>query len=103
MDLSAGPEALVAAWRDKAASLRRYAPEVANTLDDVAGELEVSLRDTGADLLTLQAAARETRLPRWPPSFRARARSAARAGSWLKHQSDSRIGAMPHGPLVPIA
>jgi uncharacterized protein GlcG (DUF336 family) len=54
------PGALVAAWRDKAAVLRRYAPEVANALEDAAGELEACLRDTGADLLTLQAAARES-------------------------------------------
>jgi hypothetical protein len=54
-----GPEELVAAWRDKAASLRRYAPGVANAWDDAAGELEASLRSTGADLLTLEAAARE--------------------------------------------
>ena len=52
-------EALVAAWRGRAASLRRYAPEVANAYEDAAGELEASLRETGADLLSLQAAARE--------------------------------------------
>jgi hypothetical protein len=55
-----GPGELVAAWRDRAASLRRYAPEVANALEDVAGELEARLRETEADLLTLQAAARES-------------------------------------------
>ena len=53
------PETLVAAWRDRAAALRRYAPEVANAWEDAATELEGRLRDTGADLLTLQAAARE--------------------------------------------
>jgi hypothetical protein len=55
-----GPETLVATWRDRAASLQRYAPEVSNALEDAASELEACLRDTGADLLTLQAAARET-------------------------------------------
>lgn len=49
----------MAAWRDRAASFRRYAPEVANTLEDVAGELETVLRNVGAELLTLEAAARE--------------------------------------------
>jgi hypothetical protein len=52
-------EALVTAWRNRAAALRRYAPEVANALEDVAGELEASLRDHGAELLTLEAASRE--------------------------------------------
>jgi hypothetical protein len=52
-------EALVAAWRDRAASLRRYAPEAANAYEDAAGELEGVLRSTGAELLTLEAAARE--------------------------------------------
>jgi len=54
-----GPDELVLAWRDRAASLRRYAPEVANAYDDAAGELETALRAQGSDVLTLQAAARE--------------------------------------------
>jgi hypothetical protein len=53
------PSELAAAWRDRAASLRRYAPEAANAFEDAAGELEAILRDTGAELLTLEAAARE--------------------------------------------
>jgi hypothetical protein len=44
----------------RAAQLRRYAPEVANAYEDAAAELEKSLQVTGADLLTLQAAARES-------------------------------------------
>jgi hypothetical protein len=52
--------ALVLTWRDRAASLRRHAPEVANAWEDAASELEASLRHTGADLLSLQAAARES-------------------------------------------
>jgi hypothetical protein len=55
-----GPAALVVAWRERASLLRRYAPEVANAWEDAAGELEARLRETEADLLTLQAAARET-------------------------------------------
>jgi hypothetical protein len=60
VDLRPGPAELVTAWRDRAASLRRYAPEVANALEDAASELEAHLRETEADLLTLQAATRET-------------------------------------------
>jgi hypothetical protein len=49
----------VAVWRERAASLRRYTPEVANAYEDAAGELEAVVRRGGADLLTLEAAARE--------------------------------------------
>jgi hypothetical protein len=52
--------ALAPAWRERAASIRRYAPEVANAWEDAATELETTLRDIGADLLSLQAAARES-------------------------------------------
>lgn len=57
--VSIAPAELVAAWRDRAAALRRYAPEVANAWEDAAAELEASLRDFGAELLTLEGAARE--------------------------------------------
>jgi hypothetical protein len=57
--VSMAPAELVAAWHNRAAALRRYAPEVANAWEDAAGELEVTLRATGAELLTLEAAARE--------------------------------------------
>ena len=52
-------EALVAAWRDRATSLRRYAPEAANAYEDAAGELAAILRSGGAELLSLEAAGRE--------------------------------------------
>jgi hypothetical protein len=54
------PSDLVAVWRERAAALRRYAPPVATAYEDAAAELEKALQATGADLLTLQAAARET-------------------------------------------
>jgi hypothetical protein len=50
---------LVATWRERVALLSRYAPAAATALEEAAGELEATLRSIGADLLTLEAAARE--------------------------------------------
>ncbi|MFL5580924.1 MAG: hypothetical protein ACJ8AO_11160, partial [Gemmatimonadaceae bacterium] len=48
------------AWRERAAQLRRYAPEVANALDDAAGELEAAIGEDDARELTLAEAAAES-------------------------------------------
>ena len=55
---------LVAAWRDRAASLRRFAPEVANAFEDAASELEATIRDTGASEVWVTHG-REEALVRW--------------------------------------
>lgn len=51
------PRELAAAWRDRAATLDRYAPTVANAIRDLAEELEAALREGAAQTLTLTAAA----------------------------------------------
>jgi hypothetical protein len=55
------PDALAAAWRDRAAELRRYGAEPqAVTLEAAADELDASLRAAADTALTLTEAARES-------------------------------------------
>jgi predicted DNA-binding protein (UPF0251 family) len=54
------PKNLPCAWRQRADELRRYAPEVAKAIEDLANELEAALRDHDLEELSLQRAARES-------------------------------------------
>lgn len=58
-DTSAGPRptSLPIAWRERAETLRRYAPEVARVFEECAADLEEALDSTGSELLTLRDAA----------------------------------------------
>lgn len=51
---------LVARWGDKATDLRRYAPEVANAIEDCASELSVALGAESDTPLTFAEAAAES-------------------------------------------
>ncbi len=54
------PSKLSDSWRDKASAVRRYAPEVANALEDCAAELEESWRSWCEEELTVAQAAAES-------------------------------------------
>jgi hypothetical protein len=55
------PDALGAAWRDRAAELRRYGAEPqAVTLEAAAAELDAALREAADEPLTLAEAAEES-------------------------------------------
>ena len=53
---------LPARWRGRADELRRYAPEVANAIDDVAVELEEAITEHELELLSLEQAVEESGL-----------------------------------------
>ena len=54
------PSKLSENWRKRADALRRYAPEVANALEDCAAELEESWRSWWEEELTVAQAASES-------------------------------------------
>lgn len=56
---SAGPPptTLPVAWRERAETLRRYAPEAARVFEECAADLEQALDSTASELLTLRDAA----------------------------------------------
>ena len=54
------PRDLPEKWRKKADGLRRYAPEVANALEDCVAELEAAFAEWELEELTLQDAASES-------------------------------------------
>ena len=51
---------LPATWRERAAQIRRYAPEAAAAFEDAASDLERELREADNDVLTLHEAQRES-------------------------------------------
>ena len=51
---------LPATWRERAAQIRRYAPEAAAAFEDAASDLERELREADNDVLTLPEAQRES-------------------------------------------